>query len=901
MKSVSKNKKRCGSRLYGKRLSVAALLATTSAAVLMVATPVRVYAQSSQLIRFNISSGALSSALAEFGRQSGIQVSYPPEYAAGKQTTGVSGQATPDQALAQLLQGSGLTYSFTSTGTVTISDRVSAAVAPVEDDGSLMLDTIRVTSKVGVNPADAPYQTAGSSAYISGEQIERFRGTSVGDFISGVPGVMNGDSRNSGAVDVNIRGMQGQGRVPVIVDGASNETTVYRGYNGSNSRTYIDPDFIGSVSIEKGPSMGVDATGATGGVVRMSTIGVDDILLPGKSFGIRLKGGFNTNSSSVPAVKTERGWRAGSYPYNGTMPSTDTLFAPGGMDRPSLFEPTGGSGSVALAGTTEYFDVVAAYARRKNGNYYAGKHGGDGAHPVLVKNNYGRDVVENGGLSPFRAGEEVLNTSLDNESWLLKTKIKFDEGHSLELGWNRYQSVYGDILPTQITSTGVPYQNTLSEITLNNYTARYKWNPEDNDLIDLKVDAFRADVDLRVNSAIRYSYPSLGIDILSPSLVYAKSERWGITAANASHFYTGIGDFKLEYGGAFTREDIGLPSGVSPDTEGLWMPRDGWRKESSGFTSLEWKPIDWLTLNGGLRYSHFKTWDDTDGSTSSAGGWSPVASLTIEPIQGLQFYGKYGSVLRSPSIFETLKTTAFDAGTQNPVDPERAKSIEFGVNHIQEDVFRDGDKIRLHAAYFNNHIDNYITRANVLYTRENGSTGYRLNRINLDNAEMRGFELSASYDTGKYFGDLAWNHYTHMMFCAPDGITLSPGNSQCAAGGIRNSYGLLHVPPKDTLTLNLGARLLDEKLTVGSRLTYVSSRFADGVGDGSTLGTGEINASRWSPYTLVDLYASYKINENATFDFAIDNVTDRYYMDALNASLMPAPGRTIRGSLTVKF
>lgn len=900
MTSVSKKKNAV--RLDGKRLIVAALLGSTSTAALMIAIPSQVYAQSSQQITFNISSGSLSSALAEFGRQSGIQVSYPPEYAAGKQTAGVSGTATPGQALARLLQGSGLAYSFTSSGTVTISDRISAAVAPVDDDGSLILDTIQVTSKVGDNPADAPYQTAGSSAYISGEQIERFRGTSVGDFISGVPGVMNGDSRNSGAVDVNIRGMQGQGRVPVIVDGASNETTVYRGYNGSNSRTYIDPDFIGSVSIEKGPSMGADATGATGGVVRMSTIGVDDILLPGKSFGVRLKGGFNTNSSSVPAVKTERGWRGGSYPYNGTMPSTDTLFAPGGMDRPSLFEPTGGSGSIAIAGTTEYIDVVAAYARRKNGNYYAGEHGGDGAHPVLAKNIYGQDIVANGGLSPFRSGEEVLNTSLDNESWLLKTKIKFDEGHSLELGWNRYHSVYGDILPTQITSTSVPYQNTLSEITLNNYTAQYKWNPEDNDLFDLKVDAFLADVDLRVNSAVRYSYPILGIDILSPSLVYAESKRWGLTASNTSRFFTDLGDFKLEYGGAFTREDIGLPSGVSADTEGLWMPRDGWRKEASGFTSLEWKPLDWLTLNGSARYSHFETLDDTDGTSSSDGGWSPVASITVEPIQGFQIYGKYGSVLRSPSIFETLKTDAFDAATQNQVDPERAKSYEIGLNYLMDGILLAGDKLRFHAAYFDNHIDNYITRTNVATGGSfNGMPTYGLRRINLDYAEMRGFEVSTEYDTGKYFGSVAWNHYTDMMFCVPEDTKLSPGYSQCAAGGIRNSYGLLSVPPKDTLTLNLGTRLLDEKLTVGSRLTYISGRYAEGVGDGSTLGNGEINASTWKPYTLIDLYASYKINENATFDFAIDNLTDRYYMDALNASLMPAPGRTVRGSLTVRF
>ncbi|WP_163616248.1 TonB-dependent receptor plug domain-containing protein, partial [Klebsiella pneumoniae] len=58
-------------------------------------------------------------------------------------------------------------------------------------------------------PADRNFRGAQSTAYRGQEQIERFRGTSPGDFLSGIPGVLNGDNRNSGALDVNIRGMQG--------------------------------------------------------------------------------------------------------------------------------------------------------------------------------------------------------------------------------------------------------------------------------------------------------------------------------------------------------------------------------------------------------------------------------------------------------------------------------------------------------------------------------------------------------------------------------------------------------------------------------------------------------------------------------------------------------------------
>lgn len=316
-------------------------------------------APSAERISFNIPGQSLNRALVAYSTATGNQMFFDASLVRGKTAPAVTGSFTRAEALGRLLAGSGLSYRFSSGNTVQLLDAQSSADAGADTE----LKPIVLSSGTGYSP-DAPYRNAGSAAYISEEQIERFRGTSVGDFLGGVPGVLNGDSRNSGAVDVNIRGMQGQGRVPVIVDGATQETSVYQGYNGSTARTYIDPDFIGDVAIEKGVSMGADATGATGGVVRMRTIEAKDILLPGKNFGMRVKGSFNTNSSSPPTPATLGGMEEGS----GALP-------PGGMDRPAFFNPTGGSGSVSGAASTEFLDIVAGYARRKNGNYYAGSHG----------------------------------------------------------------------------------------------------------------------------------------------------------------------------------------------------------------------------------------------------------------------------------------------------------------------------------------------------------------------------------------------------------------------------------------------------------------------------------------------------------------------------------------------
>ena len=47
--------------------------------------------------------------------------------------------------------------------------------------------------------------------------------------------------------------------------------------------------------------------------------------------------------------------------------------------------------------------------------------------------------------------------------------------------------------------------------------------------------------------------------------------------------------------------------------------------------------------------------------------------------------------------------------------------------------------------------------------------------------------------------------------------------------------------------------------------------------------------------------ASYRMSDRVSVDFSLDNVTDRYYLDALSLGLIPAPGRTARLAVTLQF
>ncbi|MEB3903087.1 STN domain-containing protein, partial [Pseudomonas putida] len=77
----------------------------------------------------------LASALSQLGQQTRLQLFYSPELVAGKQAPAVSGELAPEQALQQLLQGSGLTYEM-SQDTVVVKP---APVAGTLTTGSLEL------------------------------------------------------------------------------------------------------------------------------------------------------------------------------------------------------------------------------------------------------------------------------------------------------------------------------------------------------------------------------------------------------------------------------------------------------------------------------------------------------------------------------------------------------------------------------------------------------------------------------------------------------------------------------------------------------------------------------------------------------------------------------------------
>ena len=822
---------------------------------------------------FNIAAQPLRAALRKIMQQGNIQVGFEAAEVDGKRSASVSGDMTVNEALARLLVGTGLTYRALTNGSVILEPVASG------DDDSIQLPTLKVEGTNGgagrggvsglgaagdaVAARDAPFRSAASTAHISAEQIQQNRGTSPGDFLRGIAGVLNADNRNSGALDVNIRGMQGMDRVPVVIDGSLQQSTVYRGYSGVAGRTYLDPDLVGSVTIEKGPSAAADGVGATGGVVRANTVGADDLVAEDGKFGIRFKAGLQGNNVDPPAVGT-LGTGNGSAER---------------LDRPGLLDLNGYNFSIAAAHRFESFDLVAAYARRKTGNYFGGEHG----------------KVQSGSRR-YQHGEEVLSSSQDNMSILLRSVIRPSEDIALDLSYMRYESDFGEMMPSQIIRFGGALQAPLSRTHVNTYTGRLRWDPADNDYLDLHLDSWATDNFTSIETLYRYTLPN-GTVLNDDAAFQSQSNRWGLRLWNDSRFDTGIGALALSYGGSYTRERLKPPPGWE-DYKGnsgysaFVEPRDGWRNEYSAYISGELKPVDWLTFNAAMRYTKVKSHDNNlvDVSIGSSGdrdraigyneennsGLSPIASVIVEPLPGLQFFARYAEAIRAPSLFESTTGFSFYPDPDNPARPERSRNSEIGLNYQTDSLIFSDDVLQARISYYSNHVDDYLTRGN-----SDGLTSV----INIDSAEFQGAELSLRYDTGGIYAELAGTVLTYEEFCTDAGA--------CREGGTANSYIPSHLPPKNSLSATLGARLFDERLHVGGRYTHMGDR-------GNTIYTfgGSTTVVDWEPYDVFDLFGDFRIDDRMSVEFAIDNITDRYYMDALTLGLMPSPGRTFRLGFT---
>ncbi|MCH4267861.1 MAG: TonB-dependent receptor [Brevundimonas sp.] len=324
---------------------------------------------------------------------------------------------------------------------------------------------------------------------------------------------------------------------------------------------------------------------------------------------------------------------------------------------------------------------------------------------------------------------------------------------------------------------------------------------------------------------------------------------------------------RWEYQGAFAfTEALNATFGLEHEksemktrSPGDWDPNPafgrGEAELNSAYGQLQWTVLDGLTLTGGLRYDdHAQYGDNLLGQVAAA--WALNEGDTV-------VRASWGQGFRAPGLYELYS----EYGNLT-LQPEEFDSWEIGV---EQRLF---DRAVVSATYFNRQADNEI-RYNGCSTPStdplctvNGAGRWGYYR-NVQKTEAQGVELVGRVDVTERLSVSANYTWTDAMSAsgATDGkrLTRRPEHMANFAADYAFAFGL----------------------KTGVAVRYVGETF-----------NNDTNTVKVGAYTLVDLRASYPINDNLEVYGRIENAFDEDYQTVLNYG---APSQGVFGGVRVRF
>ena len=354
------------------------------------------------------------------------------------------------------------------------------------------------------------YQENVTSVYQGREELQRFQVTNPGDVFKGMNGVYSMDTRSSQAITPNIRGITGEGRTPLTIDGTEQSTNVWLHFVGAGNRSYADPALFRSIEVEKGPSLSRGIKSGVGGAVNIRTIEASDIIPEGDSWGIEtnMKTSGNTSKPRFDAASVYgQDYRSvpGAERANLDGITIDTPPARTRSDSQILnFDDH--SEMLAIAGRNEFVDILLSRSERTSGNYYAGKNNASRYKGHDVWNTSTTDVYIPNLTKVYDAGSEVFNTSSETETTLIKNNWYLTNEQKLGLQFMRTDTTFGETTPGRsmlmyayregaeeaqpdldwANIRNFVYEDPRSELRLDSYKLSYDIKPKDSRWLDLE-------------------------------------------------------------------------------------------------------------------------------------------------------------------------------------------------------------------------------------------------------------------------------------------------------------------------------------------------------------------------------------------------------------------------------
>ena len=206
--------------------------------------------QTQPQITFNIPAGTLESVLLVFQKSSGLQVVIPNDAMRELASPGVVGRYSPEQALREILRGTGISYRFSDKRTAILEIHAGTEQVEVRDESRVVLSSTKYTEPL----LDTP-QTI---SVISKEVMEEQGATTLRDVLKNVPGltITAGEGGNPAGDNLTLRGFSA--RNDIFIDGVRDLSPQSR-----------DPFNLEQVEVVKGPGSAFTGRGSTGGSINL--------------------------------------------------------------------------------------------------------------------------------------------------------------------------------------------------------------------------------------------------------------------------------------------------------------------------------------------------------------------------------------------------------------------------------------------------------------------------------------------------------------------------------------------------------------------------------------------------------------------------------------------------------
>ncbi|HDS6698125.1 TPA: TonB-dependent receptor [Klebsiella aerogenes] len=616
-----------------------------------------------------------------------------------------------------------------------------------------------------------------------------------------------------GTISVNIRGMNGLGRVNTMVDGVTQTffgmaPANYHGGANTAAGVPLDPNFLAEVDITRGNSAGSQGVNALAGSANLRTIGIDDVLKPGHQVGLLSRFSVGDNGLGRTGMVTVAG-------------KTDT------------FDNGGGLGALlGISGTR-------TYATYKNG-------GGRSSEEFI--------------------GEDNKYLRQEPRSQLYKINFDVDQFNRFEFSGRNYRNSF-----------------TRRDISSDDYYLRYNYAPL-NELVEFNVLASTSRGNQAYKPESLYNFNDSSTTNKSNALDMNNTSRFRITDDLYTAFQLGGKLMDTSYSRRFVQDT---------ETDHNAFAPAGKQKIASLYSGLTLnKDIYQLDLNLNYTRSRVQGYKPAcadnekcfpQGATQlnvKDNGFNPSATFSAQVTPWLQPFVSWSRSSRAPNVQEVFFANEGGASMNPFLKPEKAETWEAGFNVIKQGLLSEQDSLHLKALTYRSRIKDYITSESFLLCSNGGlckdvanaSPDFNANiSVNVTSpVTTEGYEIEAGYDIGFAYANVSWSKQR----------TDQP--TSIASTVYSFAYSDLSDLPSSYATVDVGGRLFDRKLTVGSlvKFTGKSKRLST---EGISLDTNTVPKEGMPNIpTIIDLYSSWQMTDNVLLRFSVQNVTNRDYSEALN-------------------